>query len=47
MTSVGRSYNGLASKGNFSTFFQVNFLNFGLKLCGRPYSYQNFQRGKF
>ena len=34
----------LASKANFSTFLQLNFLNLRLQLCERPHSYKNCEQ---
>ena len=40
-TSMKRSKKQLSSKANFSSFLQVSCFNCWLKLCSRPYSYQN------
>ena len=40
-TSMKRSKKQLSSKANFSSLLQVSCFNCWLKLCSRPYSYQN------
>ena len=45
-TSMERSEKQLASKANFTTFLQLSSLSFGLRLCERPWSCGDCERGR-